>query len=207
GHTLTLSIPSGRVKAGDTVQVDYQVATAVSGDQLELPMIYTTMVLGSPETARTGVVASASGSLPVNIPDNLKAGQYILQVSVGGASSLQVFEVVDSDSNDIATATGDVVKSASPTLSVIALIVGLFAVMLALLRGRGGGGGGDADAWATENAAPPPAAQPVQAAPPLAAMPSQNISTTGPPPADAQPAAHLSMEQMAHPGPPPPPSV
>jgi len=207
GHTLTLSIPSGRVKAGDTVQVDYQVATAVSGDQLELPMIYNTMVLGSPETARTGVVASASGSLPVDIPDNLKAGQYILQVNVGGASSLQVFEVVDSDSNDIATATGDVVKSASPTLSVIALIVGLFAVMLALLRGRGGGGGGDADAWATENAAPPPTAQPVQAAPPPAAMPSQNISTTGPPPADAQPATHLSMEQMAHPGPPPPPTV
>ncbi len=204
GHTLTISIPSGRVKAGDTIQVDYQVATSVSGDQLELPMIYTTMVLGSPETGRTGVVASASGSLPVDVPDNLEAGQYIVQVSVGAASSLQVIEVVDSDSSDIATATGDVVKSASPTLSVIALIIGLFAVMLALLRGRGGG---DSDAWADENTAPPPTAQPVQAAPPPAAMPSQNISTTGPPPPDAQPAAHPSMEQMAHPGPPPPPAV
>ena len=159
-------------------------------------MSWETTILGSTESTRIGVATSATGTLVVQPASDLEAGSYILHVGIGTASTLQIIEVVDSDSSDIVTTAGDTAQTAAPTLAIVALLIGLIALILAIFKGKGG----NEPALGTsvdEPVAAAPAAQPVPtaAAPPAQAVP-QPLGAP-PPPTGAAPAG--GWDHTGHP--------
>ena len=150
-------------------------------------MSWETTILGSTESTRIGVATSATGTLVVQPASDLEAGSYILYVGIGTASTLQIVEVVDSDSSDIVTTAGDTAQTAAPTLAIVALLIGLIALILAIFKGKGDNEptlGTSVD----EPVTAAPAAQPV---PTTATPPAQIVPETlgaPPPPTDAAPA-------------------
>jgi hypothetical protein len=188
GYVVNIDLPSGRVRAGEEFTITYQLHSIEEGEALELPMSWETTILGSTESTRIGVATSPTGTLIVQPASDLEAGSYILYVGIGTASTLQIVEVVDSDSSDIVTTAGDTVQTAAPTLAIVALLIGVIALILAIFKGKEGN---EPAPLGTSVDDPMTAAQAAQSVPAAAAPPAQvGPDTLGapPPPTGAAPA-------------------
>jgi len=176
---VNIDLPSGRVKAGEEFTISYELHSVEEGEALQLPMSWETTILGSTESTRIGVATSATGTLVVQPASDLEAGSYILHVTIGSASTLQIVEVVTSDSSDIVTSAGDTAQTAAPTVAILALLIGLIALTLSLFRG----GGGKEPALGTEVNEQVTAAPQAQSVAAVAGQPTASIpQATGPPP-------------------------
>jgi hypothetical protein len=179
GYVVNIDLPSGRVKAGEEFTISYELHSVEEGEALQLPMSWETTILGSTESTRIGVATSATGTLVVQPASDLEAGSYILHVTIGSASTLQIVEVVTSDSSDIVTSAGDTAQTAAPTVAILALLIGLIALTLSLFRG----GGGKEPALGTEVNEQVTAAPQAQSVAAVAGQPTASIpQATGPPP-------------------------
>ncbi len=195
GHTIEVDLPWGTPKAGEVIEVEYILHSLESDGRLDLPMSWHSGIAGDEENNREGIVTSASGTVPLALPEDLSSGSYLAVIQIGGASSYLVVEIADEESLGAANLAGDVAGAANPTLTILALIIAVVAMILSLRRK----GGSDALGMAEDgspntpeesvvNKLPPPSLAPV---PPTAAP-----NPAAPPPASGgmpQP----SIEQMA----------
>ena|GEM_PF-1624748 len=198
GHTLEVNLPWSTPTAGDVIEVEYQLHSLEQDGRFNLPMGWSTGIVGDEENMKVGIVTSASGTIPLALPENMSSGSYLAVIQVGGASTYLVVDIADDESIGAANFAGDLAGIATPTLAIVALIIAIISMMLALRKkGRGDALGAvvdDAPEAPSANALPPPSAAPI---PPAVVNPTPAAPTNQAPPPGVAPLPQPSLEQMA----------
>ncbi len=203
GFSLMISPPNEVIIAGEKITFPYVITAMDSTVPVEYPVQWTVMVSGVADSAMTGLVNSASGSIEYTLPSNLESGSYLFTFIFEGQST---HLVIDVRSNDDASgvggtfsAVGDSLDSASGWVSTLALIM-VFVCLGLLLKG----GRKKEEEWSGSGFNDPlpvaPPTQPVAAAP--APLLAPNPADHYPPPA-ANPADNWTPAVIpaAHPPP------
>ncbi len=218
GISVQVQLPDVIPIGGGTFDLPYTITQLDSEQPVEFPVVWQANLLGVVDGQQTGRVNQTSGTIQLEIPESIESGHYILQIGFENAEAWGGYQIIEvrseSDGAGVSGAfasTNDAINPVAPLISIVALLLGIIALGLTLLRG--GGGGDDDDGFAPSNhASPPPAASPspiespqtmTHAMAPAAAV-QQHAS---PPPMAAQNAPmSQSIEQMAmggHAAPPP----
>ena len=168
-YSISIEPPRDASTAGEVANVQYNIRSLKEGQDLEYPLEWSALIAGYPESRANGSVSSASGVLAISLPADMVTGSHLIEINIGGQTTTTVMQVRSQDEgtglSGAFSATNDVLDSATPLLTMLALIIGLAALSMAFLKGRGGDDDGFQDAF-VEAAKIAPAPPPIKAAPP-----------------------------------------
>ena len=217
GISVQVQLPDVIPVGGGTLDLPYTITQLDSEQPIEFPVSWQASLVGVVDGEQTGRVNQTSGTIQLEIPATIESGHYLLQIVFENAEQwggVQIIEVrSESDGGGVSGAfasTNDAINPVAPLISIVALLLGIIALALTLLRG--GGGDDDEDSFSPSNhTSPPPAASAAEFAspPPMSHGMAQSaaVQHADPPPMAAQNARMpQSIEQMAmggHAAPPP----
>ncbi len=204
---------------GGTIELAYTIVQLDPENAIDFPVEWQTSLLGVEDSEQSGKVNQTSGTIQLTIPGSVESGTYLITVLFENAEEWGGYQIIEVRSEDDGSgvtgafaSTTDAISPAAPIISIVALLLGLTALVLTLLRGGRGnddddGGPGDfgltAVPTAPEAAPLPTATQPMHAF----VEQSQTHAHAAPPPSvQHQAPMQPSMEQMAmsgHSAPPP----
>ena len=161
---IDVSVTTPVVHAGEKVSVRYEVQVLVSDYQVDYPLRWTASVDGDLDDASTGLIDESSGILSFSVPDDAEPGDYVIYLVIEGDAHLLVYTVEEERHVMI-----DLAGSAAPTVSYLALFIGL--ICLVMLIRRRGPRGNDSDSFDPNE---------VETAPSETLAPSPNIPAPAP---------------------------
>ena len=129
----TNAIPVG----GGKIDIAYSITQLDPESTIEYPVKWHAMLSGVEHSEQSGKVNQTSGTIQVDIPDTVESGTYILIISFDNAEVWGGYQIVEvrseSDGTGISGAlasTNDAISPSSPIISVIAIFLGLLALVL-----------------------------------------------------------------------------